>query len=264
MILSFSPRLRCLPWLPLLAALVLAGCSETQTPRIHPVTTIAGTASYRERMALPPDAELVVLLYKRTPDGRLRVAEERTPTRGNNVPLPFRLVGPTESTAPYEVEAVILSNGTSLFATPAPIPVQPAQGNVDLWLRRVTEADPAAPSVPVLAGTPWMLTELGGKPVEIFPGQPQPQLLFAPVENGVGRVSGSDGCNSLVGTYALSGTGIRFDHMGSTMKLCPQGEAQARALAQALSRTESVRLAGNRLELLTPEGRIATFEAGNR
>lgn len=264
MILSFSPRLRCLPWLPLLAVLVLAGCSETQTPRVDPVTTITGTASYRERMALPPDAELVVLLYKRTPEGRLRVAEERTPTRGNNVPLPFRLVGSTESSASYEMEAAIISNGTPLFATPAPVPVQPAQGNVDLWLRRVTEAASAPVSVPLLAGTPWMLTEVGGKPVEIYPGQPQPQLLFAPVENGVGRVSGSDGCNSLVGTYMLNGTGIRFDHMGSTMKLCPQGEAQARALAQALQRAESIRLAGNQLELLTPEGRIATFAAGNR
>ena len=85
--MSFLSGLRCLPWLPLFAALILTGCSETAGMRLAPVSSVSGTVSYKERIALPPDAELVVLLYQRTPDGRLRVAEDRTPTAGRNVPL---------------------------------------------------------------------------------------------------------------------------------------------------------------------------------
>ena len=264
--MSFLSGLRCLPWLPLFAALILTGCSETAGMRLAPVSSVSGTVSYKERIALSPDAELVVLLYQRTPDGRLRVAEDRTPTAGRNVPLPFRVVVSPENTATsYELEAAIMSGGSRLFFTPAPITVEPGQNDVAVWTQRVIEpaAFPPDAAAAELAGTRWLLTEVGGQPARMYPGQPEAHLLFTPADNGVGRISGSDGCNNLVGSYTLNGTILAFDHMGSTMRLCPQGDAQARALTSALGQTTSLRLQGNRLELMRGNERLATFEARN-
>ena len=265
--MSFLPGLRRLPWLALFAALILTGCSETAGLRLAPVSAVSGTVSYKERMALPPDAELVVLLYQQTADGRLRVAEYRTPTAGRNVPLPFRVVVSPEYTATsYELEAAIMSGGSTLFFTPAPVKVVPGQSGVAVWTQRVIQpavAPGAVVAVPELAGTRWLLTEVGGQPAATYPGQPEAHLLFTPSGNGMGRISGSDGCNNLVGSYTLNGTILAFDHMGSTMRLCPQGDAQARALASALGRTTSLRLEGNRLELMRGNERLAVFEARN-
>lgn len=264
--MSFLSGLRCLPWLPLFAVLILTGCSETSNLRLAPVSSVSGTVAYRERMALPPDAELVVLLYQRTADGRLRVAEERTPTAGRNVPLPFRIVVSPENTASsYELEAAIMSGGSTLFFTPAPVVVQPGQNDVAVWTQRVIEPQAVASPAPApeLTGRRWLLTEVGGLPVRAYPGQPEAHLVFTPADGGVGRISGSDGCNSLVGSYTLKGGAIAFDHMGSTMRLCPQGDEQARALASAFGRTTAIRLEGNRLELMGGNERLATFEARN-
>ena len=51
-------------------------------------------------------------------------------------------------------------------------------------------------------GNPVKLVELNGKPAEVYDNQPEPHLLFNP-EGAQGRISGSDGCNSLIGSYTL-------------------------------------------------------------
>ena len=102
--------------------------------------------------------------------------------------------------------------------------------------------------------------ELNGKPTEVYDNQPEPYLLFNP-EGAQGRISGSDGCNSLIGSYTLQGDRIGFSQLGSTMMLCPKGDAQARALAQALSGATSVSHSGDTLDLWSGKTRVARFKA---
>ena len=244
--------------LALLAAGGLGGCGCV-LPKVHePTPYISGTVVYRERMALPPNAELMVALYEKTAEGRNLYSEERRPTEGAGIPLLFSIECPAEE-APgtaYELEASIASAGTTLFATPAPVTIRLDADDITLMTHRVMEQ---APIPDGLAGIRWKLVELDGKPVEVYDNQPEPHLLFDEADGG--RLSGSDGCNRLIGGYRLTGDQISFGQLGSTMMLCPKGDAQARALAKALANATRVSRSGERLELYGGKTRLAVFEA---
>ena len=232
-LLSRMPRFSHI-LLAVLASVAFGGCSPHQkaAPQPEPTVPLTGMVTYRERMALPPDAELTVTLHRKTSGGRMLVAEERASTEGRNVPLPFSIACPTadSSNMSYELEAAISSGGTALFATTRPLMVHP----------RRRHHDPDAPGHGRRAsrrtcGRRWKLVELNGKPAEAYDNQPEPYLLFDP-EGAQGRISGSDGCNRLIGSYTLQGGRIGFSQLGSTMMLCPKGDAQARALAHGARR----------------------------
>lgn len=113
---------------------------------------------------------------------------------------------------------------------------------------------------PALEGKRWILQTLNGKPVQTYPNQPKPNVVFA-TDNGMGRVSGSDGCNLLVGSYAAENAGMTFQHVGTTMMLCPGGADQSRAFLKALGDTSGWKLDGARLELRNNSGILAIFES---
>ena len=98
---------------------------QKAAPSPEPTVPLTGMVTYRERMALPPDAELTVTLHRKTSDGRMLVAEERASTEGRNVPLPFSIACPAadSSSMSYELEAAISSGGTTLFATTVELPI---------------------------------------------------------------------------------------------------------------------------------------------
>jgi putative lipoprotein len=84
--------------------------------------TVTGTVTYRERIALPPDAVVRVQLQdvSRADAPATVVAETSFPTGGKQVPFPFTLtydpaqIRPTNS---YAVRATIESGGQLLFTT---------------------------------------------------------------------------------------------------------------------------------------------------
>ena len=258
-LLSRMPRFSHI-LLAVLASVAFGGCSPHQkaAPQPEPTVPLTGMVTYRERMALPPDAELTVTLHRKTSGGRMLVAEERASTEGRNVPLPFSIACPTadSSNMSYELEAAISSGGTALFATTRPLMVHPGDADIMILTHRVMDAAPADG----LAGARWKLVELNGKPAEAYDNQPEPYLLFDP-EGAQGRISGSDGCNRLIGSYTLQGGRIGFSQLGSTMMLCPKGDAQARALAQALAGATSVSRSGDTHDLWDGKTRLARFKA---
>ena len=173
-LLSRAPRFSHM-LLAVLASVVFGGCSPYQkaAPQPEPTVPLTGMVTYRERMALPPDAELTVTLHRKTSDGRMLVAEERAPTEGRNVPLPFSIACPAadSSSMSYELEAAISSGGTTLFATTRPLMVHPGDADITVLTHRVMDA---APVTDGLAGTRWKLVELNGKPAEVYDNQPEP------------------------------------------------------------------------------------------
>lgn len=60
----------------------------------HDIEVLSGTVSYRERIALPPDAVLIVEI---TANDRSMIAEARIPTEGRQVPIPFEIGLPKDS-----------------------------------------------------------------------------------------------------------------------------------------------------------------------
>lgn len=66
----------------------------------------------------------------------------------------------------------------------------------------------------LLTGPAWQVTALGDAPLI------EPERLTLNFITP-GRVAGSTGCNRLVGGYTITGEGLQFGAMGSTMMACP-------------------------------------------
>ena len=98
-----------------LMGLLAVGARSQEAPAAPP--RITGTVTYRERIALPPDATVRVRLDDTTePElpGKL-VAETTIATNGKQVPIPFELAYRTGDIQPghrYAVRATIVSGGS--------------------------------------------------------------------------------------------------------------------------------------------------------
>jgi putative lipoprotein len=215
---------------------------------------VAGSALHRERMALPPDAVFEATLQdvSRADAAAEVLGRARLDPAGQS---PFRFEIPYDAARiaagrRYVVRAEIRHEGRLLFTTDVAHPVLGAGAGreVEIVLVRVAAAD-AAP----LAGTRWRLVALGDEPVRAADASRAPHLVFA-VEGG--RLSGSDGCNRMVGGYALDGARLSFSGIGATRMACPEGMEQAAAFARALHATAAHRVAGDLLELIDASGRV--------
>ncbi|MGM8851434.1 META domain-containing protein [Salinicola halophyticus] len=97
-----------------------------------------------------------------------------------------------------------------------------------------------------LVGTYWKLITLDGTPVAVADNQREAHLVL----DGQGRVTGSTGCNRLMGSYMLEADALTFSQLASTRMACP---AEMMALEQAwlaaLSDTAHYSISGQRLVL---------------
>ena len=109
---------------------------------------------------------------------------------------------------------------------------------------------------PALKDTQWMLATLGG---EAPPAGTAPSVVFSADE-----VSGSAGCNTYFGAYAVDGSEITIGDVASTEMWCmePAGVMdQEQAFLAALRSAAGYRLSGAQLEILDATDRvILTFE----
>lgn len=118
---------------------------------------------------------------------------------------------------------------------------------------------PSAAERPSLDGTSWILAGLPGR--TLVPGS-SVTLQFAG-----DRLSGSDGCNRYSGSFTSRGATLEVSpNLASTQMACaPDVTAQARAYVAALTGAKSYRIDGERLELLSADGKVsATFSAQSR
>ncbi|HJS49792.1 MAG TPA: META domain-containing protein, partial [Gaiellaceae bacterium] len=99
-----------------------------------------------------------------------------------------------------------------------------------------------------LGGTHWILAELEGVAVELGAGENAPHLVL---DGESSRLSGSGGCNRLVGSYEVGDDGLRFGQIASTRMACSDAvmEREAAFLA-ALGAVTGHRLDGSSLLLL--------------
>lgn len=112
-----------------------------------------------------------------------------------------------------------------------------------------------------LEGTYWKAIELAGKPTPAQDPKREAHLQF---EAG-GRVSGSDGCNRITGSYQLSGERVTFGQMAGTQMACVDSSETEDAFREALKSAMRLTVAGDRLELSDAAGtRLAVFAAGGQ
>ena len=105
----------------------------------------------------------------------------------------------------------------------------------------------------------WALVSLNQQPAQVYDNQPEVHLVFTQDDAGV-RISGSDGCNRLIGIAQIQGATVNFGQMGTTMMACPQGQEQGQAFLQALAQAQSLQVQGNTLRLMRQGKELAVFE----
>lgn len=107
-----------------------------------------------------------------------------------------------------------------------------------------------------LNGTAWRLTELPGR--ALLPD------AVATLRFEKGRVTGSNGCNSFMGTYEATADALQFPApLAGTMRMCPDAVMQqADAFMEVLGKTRAWRVADGTLTLLGEKAvRLATFSS---
>jgi len=223
---------------------------------------VRGTATYRERIALPPGAVLEATLEDVTRAdapgkviGRTRVDHPRNPPIRFAIPYDSSRIDPRRR---YVVRAQILVDEKPFFATDQSYPVLTGgKGKeVELMLRRGTA--PGGGTLD-LENTYWKLTDLGGAPVSGT--QTEPHLVLDPTTR---RVTGSAGCNQLSGGYQLVGDRLRLSQTVSTMMACMKGMETEKAFLKALGQVSGWRISGQQLELLDSSGKVLARFEGRR
>ena len=238
------------------ALLLVAGCA-TQAP-----AQLKGTATYLERMALPPGAVFEATLEDVSKaDAKAEVIGTAHIEPAGNPPIAFWIPYDASRIDPkrrYAVRARIAVDGRLLFITDQHYPAfGPSTNEVTLTLRRVGAA--AQRSNEPLENTYWKLVELGGAAVVVAELQREPHFILHPADK---RVSGSGGCNRVTGSYTLEADRLGFGRMAGTMMACAAGMETEGAFLDALQRVARARIKQQQLELLdAADSVLARFEA---
>ena len=128
-------------------ALLLAAC---QTTKAEPAATVRGEATYRERIAVPPGAQLEVLLLDVSrADAPSQTISGVTLSDIGQPPYPFEIAYRPDqivSSHEYVVRARLMHDGRLLFTTDQAYPVltRGHPNEVQLMLKRVGAPQPAS------------------------------------------------------------------------------------------------------------------------
>jgi heat shock protein HslJ len=157
---------------------------------------ITGSVTYRERIALPPDTELLVVL-----NGPFGPVGELRATPGGQVPLPFTLS--TEDTGPLTLRAALFSGGSPIWLT-AEIPVPEGDGKVDLGALNLQRHVPLGFATTMACGDRLVDVGFAGEAVRMRVGariielQPEEAASGARFSDGAGNVFWSKGNRAMV------------------------------------------------------------------
>ncbi len=118
--------------------------------------------------------------------------------------------------------------------------------------------DATSPAASEFLNTYWKLTRLNDTEITVSEKEREPYVVF----NSEKRIAGSDGCNRLMGAYALEGDKLTLSQIASTMMACAEGSEQADAFKKALEKVASFTIHADQLELRDNTGLvIARFKA---
>jgi putative lipoprotein len=228
--------------------------------------TLAGIASYRERMPLPAntafeatledisraDAPAIVL-------GRARIeAPQRVPINFTNPYDAARI----DARNRYAVRARVLLGEQLLFTTDSIHAVDFSQRTpIEVTLRRTgteTTSDASPATTVALENTIWRLTILGRQSIVVMETKLEPFIRLQAEDK---RLIGFGGCNQMTGSYAVNGDKLSFSQVAVTMMACQRGMEIEGAFNAMLGKVTRWRINEQRLELLDSAGAtLAQFE----
>lgn len=218
--------------------------------------TVKGEATYRERIALPPDAVLEVQLADVSrADAPATIVAEQKITPAGQVPIRFKLKFDRSAVRPhasYALQARITVDGRLWFVTDTRHQIDPLRTDrATLMLTRVSQAAGPAPRI---FDTTWLAEDIGGR------GVIDTARSTLRIERS-GRASGLGACNRYFASAKIEGSSVSFAGVGATMMACaPAMMDQERKLFEALRKAASFRFEQGKLHLVDAKGRdLARF-----
>ena len=241
-------------------AMSLSACATIQpaaeSSEVVMVERITGTLSYRERIALPPGAQMEIVVSDITLGRNKELILSRTMnTIGQaSAPIPFSIDvsklnlrdGPL-----YGLRAFIREpDGTILFRTSEPFLLDLRSETVDIGDIRVSMTSLGDPGVgiPDLQDGEWRVTQIGGDVVAQISA---PTMTFT----ADGRLYGSTSCNRFSSSYGLDGNSLEVGNVAATKRACEAGlMQQERRFVDALSLIENASLEAGGFLVLSGNG----------
>lgn len=218
--------------------------------------TLTGEVTYRERIALPPNATLrVQLLDVSLQDTRATVHAEAEIASKGQVPLTFTLNFDDSVFQPghtYALSAEIAAGGEVWFRNTTQETIDPA--NLSAPIRVLVNlvrgaSEPTPPAIPALLDTMWRAEAIGGQAV--LPNAETSLTIAADL-----RAGGRGGCNSYFAQADLDGETLSFSAVAGTLMACAEPiNRQERAFFDALGATRAYKIEGDLLFLLDGKGK---------
>ena len=227
--------------------------------------SIEGTATFRERMALPATAVLEATLedVSRADAPAGTIARTRVSPAGNP-PIAFTISYDPAKIIPgrrYAVRARILVDERLLFTTDtaAPVITSGHPRKVSLMLRKAGASQPPAQSRSELEGTSWQLVKFQGS--DETTRVPDDRAKYTLTFGTGGRLTARIDCNRGQSTWKSSGPGeLQFGPLAISRAQCPAGSLHDSILKHlALIRSYVIR-DGHLFLSLMADGGIYEFE----
>lgn len=202
-----------------LVMIALAGCIVAYAGlAMADFRTLEGSAVYRQRIALHPEAILEVELRdvsRADAPAPLLAAVSVKP--GRQVPIPFKLIyddGMIDRRHTYAVSARIRVNDAVVFRNTSTHPVLTRDNpdQIEVMMEMMSVASEAT-GTGTLFGVIWVAEDIGGGGVI---DNARSTISFA--DNGT--VTGSGGCNNFSGTAKVDGNRIEIGPLAATQKAC--------------------------------------------
>ncbi|MCR9137679.1 MAG: META domain-containing protein [Alphaproteobacteria bacterium] len=217
---------------------------------------IKGSALYRERIAMPPEALFLARVFD-VSDNDLTELGRHEGVGDAGPPYEFSIAlddARISQNARLTIRAEVILKDRPQFVAERALD-SPNQDGLMLIMKR--PADKAA----ALRNTFWRLDQIGQAPVPGGVTQTEPHLIL---EAGAeGAFSATVGCNQMRGQVAIDGAALTFSPGATTMMACPEplGTLE-QAFSQSLAEVASFRIEGETLFLLDEKGRVqAKFTA---
>jgi putative lipoprotein len=262
------------PWLSMawtiIIGFLLAGAAHGETRETDGMKTIVGSVWYRERMLLPPNAEILINLEEvaRADAPSELISSTRFAPEGGQ-PWTFSLAydpAKLHDKGRYVLRARIEADGRLLFTSTEHIPAfdrSPGEP-LKIMVSRVA-GRPAGENVPPakpdasLTNTYWKLIELNGQPAALGAGNRELHMVLTTEGN---RVQGFSGCNKFTGNYQRGDNQLHFEPLASTRMACITGMEQEKRFLDALGNIVRYALSGESLSLYDRQNQlILRFES---
>jgi putative lipoprotein len=228
--------------------------------------TVDGSVYYRERMLLPPGAEIKVNLEDVSKmDVPAEIIATTTLAADGGPPWDFTLQydpAGIKDTHTYALRARIEADGRLIFTSTDRIPAfagseaQPAKILVSRVgdKRRGGDSKTVAPGANAsLINTYWKPVKLNNQAVALGAGKKELNMILVSEEN---RVRGFSGCNQFSGHFNRDGDQLVFKPIMSTMKACMNSMEQERRFLDALEQTTRFGINGETLSLYDSENKL--------